>query len=66
MQQALYFAFLSAFSFALNAQELNWQWGQLQRNKGQLLSILADQNQQFSSIHATSQLVGFRFSTDTI
>ena len=61
MQQALYFAFLLAFSFALNAQELNWEWGQLQRNKGQLLSILADQNQQFSTIHATSQFGGSGF-----
>ena len=61
MHQALFFACLFAFSSFLNAQELNWQWGELQRNKGQLLSILADQNQEFSTIHATNQLGGSGF-----
>ncbi len=42
----------------LNGQELNWQWGTLQRSKGALLSILPDQNQQFSTIHTNNQLGG--------
>lgn len=43
-------------SLLLNAQDLNWQWGELQRNKGQLLSIMMGQNNSFSTLHSSSQL----------
>lgn len=42
----------------INAQNLNWQWGELQRSKGQLISILSDEKDQFSSIHSNTQLGG--------
>lgn len=41
-----------------HAQELNWQWGSFQRNKGQLIDIMPAQKGAFSTIHATNQLGG--------
>ena len=49
-------AFFCALSFVSAAQNLDCQWGALQRNKGSLISILPAENQQFSTIHASSQL----------
>jgi hypothetical protein len=43
-------------------QQLNWQWGTLQRSKGALVSIIPGQAQQFSTIHATNQLGGGSFA----
>jgi hypothetical protein len=49
--------FICCYSF-LEAQQLNWQWGNLLRNKGSLVRILPDQKQQFSAIHYNNQLAG--------
>lgn len=40
------------------AQNLNWQWGEFQRGKGQLIAIMPGQQKTFSTIHATNQLGG--------
>lgn len=46
----------------LNGQQLNWEWGSLQRGSGTLMHILAHQQQQFSTLHATNQLGGSSFA----
>lgn len=61
MLQHLLLAVFCSFTFLLNAQNLNWQWGELTRSKGQLLSILPDQNKTFSTLHVTNQLGGAGF-----
>ncbi len=58
MLQRLLLVVFCACSFILHAQHLNWQWGELQRSKGSLISILPAADQQFSTIHANSQLGG--------
>lgn len=55
MLARLLISLFCAFSFMLDAQNLNWQWGALQRSKGALVSILPADNQQFSTIHANNQ-----------
>ena len=64
MLQRLLLALFCSFTFLSIAQNLNWQWGELTRSKGQLISIMTDQNQQFSTIHATNQLgsAGFQLT----
>jgi hypothetical protein len=62
MRGCLLFALFCAFSFTLKAQNLNWQWGALQRSKGSLISILPDQKLQFSTIHSSHQLGGSYFT----
>lgn len=54
-------AFVCTCPFWSSAQNLNWQWGNLSRNSGQLLSILSDDQQQFSTVHTTNQLGGSGF-----
>lgn len=61
MRTRLLIAIFCAFSFTLKAQNLNWQWGALQRSKGNLISVLPDQNQEFSTIHSNNQLGGSSF-----
>ena len=56
MLQRLLISLFCAFSFMLEAQNLNWEWGSLQRSKGALIGILPAENQQFSTIHASTQL----------
>ena len=62
MLPRLLLAFFCALSFVSAAQNLNWQWGALQRSKGSLISVLPADNQQFSTIHASSQLGGGSFT----
>jgi hypothetical protein len=62
MSRLLIFCFLIALDLICFGQQLNWQWGELQRSKGALISILPDRAQQFSSIHATNQLGGGSFA----
>lgn len=56
MLQRLLMTIFCAFSFMLEAQNLNWEWGALQRSKGALVRVLPAENQQFSTIHASTQL----------
>lgn len=42
----------------INAQNLNWQWGELQRSKGVLRELLTDTNGNFSAIYSNNQLQG--------
>jgi hypothetical protein len=62
MLSRLLIALFCACSFILEAQNLDWQWGALQRSKGSLISVLPADNQQFSTIHASSQLGGGSFT----
>ena len=64
MLQRLLLALFCSLTFLSSAQNLNWQWGELTRSKGQLISIMTDQNQQFSTVHATNQLgsAGFQLT----
>jgi hypothetical protein len=56
MLRRLLISLFCAFCFMLQAQNLNWEWGALQRSKGALIGILPAENQQFSTIHASNQL----------
>lgn len=42
----------------LRAQVPDWQWGAFSRSKGQLVQILAEDGQDFKTLHATNQLGG--------
>ncbi len=45
----------------LYAQVPDWQWGSLSRTNGQLIQILAEDGQDFKSLHATNQLGGGQY-----
>lgn len=54
----VFFTFCAHFT---KAQNLDWQWGELHRNKGVLRDILSGTNGNFSTIHSNNQLQGAAF-----
>ena len=50
MLSRLLIVLFCACSCILQAQKLDWQWGALQRSKGNLISVLPADNQQFSGM----------------
>lgn len=56
MQRPSLLSLILFCSLTLHAQQLDWQWGNFQRSKGRLISIMAGQNSAFSTIHSVNSL----------
>jgi hypothetical protein len=53
--------FLLCLQSQLFAQVPEWQWGEFSRSKGPLIQILAEEGQDFKTIHATNQISGGQY-----